>query len=763
MTRMTRLLLAAVVAAAVMGAPPSSAQGPGAAGPGVVASVALGSDASALADGPGTAAARAAIDRLAPRLADRFVLRRLPSGSAADTYRVAGAGSRVVLSGTSQVALVSAFRHWLEKTGHGQISRQGDRLPTKVSVPTKPSQASSPYRIRYAYNMTVAGYQTPYWNWAQWQRELDFLAYSGVNTAHIQIGQEICWVAALTTKGYTRQEVLNWISGTGHLPWQWAANSSAVGPAPTWGLLQRRAELGRKILDRMRALGMTPVVPGYTGIVPSDYALRHPGAVVYPGGVWATPALAPDWLKPQGTDYQEVADAFYQCQQRRFGTVRSRYIAMFHENQTEPQLFDPAGAAKGVQAALQRNVPHWRMVMEGWQVSPLAEIVGAVDPGRMLVVDLTGTSHASRDEYRPQRWVTGVLQNFGQRSPLYGPLRQYATGWPKTLADPGHGRFQGVGITSEGVNTNPVVWSFLTDMFWRRTAPDVGRWMRHFVTARYGVNDSDAQAAWRVLLNTAYNKDNGGTGYGGAFSVLTRKPALSLPEGSLGVSPATNYDARALEPALTYLLRASGRLGSLDTYRYDLVDVARQVIANRGRTLLPKLREAYDARDRARFDRVSEHFLALFDISNRVLSSRREFLLGRWIADARSWGATTAEKDALEQDARELVTTWGDLTYASLQDYANRDWAGLTSGYYKPRWKLFLGQLDEDLALGITRPYPVPPTDSGAQFFPIDYRGNNWYADGERFFLARTAFPATPNGNSLRAVRAAAKQLGLPT
>ena len=42
-----------------------------------------------------------------------------------------------------------------------------------------------------------------------------------------------------------------------------------------------------------------------------------------------------------------------------------------------------------------------------------------------------------------------------------------------------------------------------------------------------------------------------------------------------------------------------------------------------------------------------------------------------------------------------LLTTWGDRAQCEtggLHDYANREWNGLLSSYYYPRWKAFFGE-----------------------------------------------------------------------
>ncbi|MFI9509670.1 alpha-N-acetylglucosaminidase TIM-barrel domain-containing protein [Nocardia sp. NPDC052566] len=702
-------------------------------------------------------AARAAMDRLVPQLSGKLTVRLLPS-TGTDTFRIEGRDGAVVLSGTSTIALLSALRHYLESTGVGHLSRHGDRISPRLIVPGTRIEMSSPYPLRYTYNMTAAGYQTPYLDWSQWERELDFLAYSGINTALMLIGQEICWIDAFTASGYTRDEIVGWLTGPAHLPWQWAGNCASIGSYPGWEYAQRRAELGGRILDRMRELGITPVVPGYSGIVPPGFADRNPGAQVLPGGLWVA-GPAPDLVDPRTDGYAGLAELFYRAQRTRFGHTPFKYIPMFHENVTLPELYDPAAAARGIQQALAHDGDDWKWVMEGWLNAPLQSILDAVPAGRALVVDLTGDAHTARRDYAPHDWVCGALQNFGQRMQLYGPLAEYGVKWTAALSDPSHGALCGVGITSEGTDTNPVVWSFLTGMFWRQSRPDVSAWLRDFVTARYGAEDADALAAWRILLDTAYSHGSLPKYQGGAGSLLTAPPDLDARVAGSTAPPDLVYAPGALEPAVTALLAAADRLRAVDPYRYDLIDVTRQMIADRARILLPHIKAAFGARDANRFRQQSQEFLALFDIQDRVAATRPEFLLGRWISAAIAAGTDDAERGALEQDARLVLTTWANRWQVGLLDYANREWSGLLTAYYKPRWEHYFEQLERVVPLGLS--LPAVPDDLAP--LGIGAQAEDWYAYGERFWRSTTRFADSPTGDSVSAAAAAARILGLPT
>ena len=85
---------------------------------------------------------------------------------------------------------------------------------------------------------------------------------------------------------------------------------------------------------------------------------------------------------------------------------------------------------------------------------------------------------------------------------------------------------------------------------------------------------------------------------------------------------------------------------------------------------------------------------------DELVGTRHEFLLGPWIRDARAWGATPAEADYYEADARRIITDWG----VHLNDYAHREWNGLLRDYYLPRWWYWAQKYAPDAVKGESAP-----------------------------------------------------------
>ena len=129
------------------------------------------------------------------------------------------------------------------------------------------------------------------------------------------------------------------------------------------------------------------------------------------------------------------------------------------------------------------------------------------------------------------------------------------------------------------------------------------------------------------------------------------------------------------------------------------MNLTRQALGNYGTVLYTKMMAAYQAKDRDAFGQYSDRFMRLGMEMDSLLSTRHEFLLGKWLTDARNWGATPAEKEYYERNAREIITTWHKAG-GGLTDYSNRQWNGLLRTYYIPRWVEFVHRLNSSLNTG---------------------------------------------------------------
>ena len=127
-------------------------------------------------------------------------------------------------------------------------------------------------------------------------------------------------------------------------------------------------------------------------------------------------------------------------------------------------------------------------------------------------------------------------------------------------------------------------------------------------------------------------------------------------------------------------------------------------------------------------------FLVIYDLPFSEYSTQSSFLLGKWIEDARSLGIDEASKNYYEENARTIVSTWGDKDQ-SLNDYANRTWGGLVSGYYAPRWEMFIDEVIRSVSN--KQPFNADAFHQRVTQFEID-----WVKSHERY-------PSEPVGNAV--------------
>ncbi|HLY53016.1 MAG TPA: alpha-N-acetylglucosaminidase TIM-barrel domain-containing protein, partial [Steroidobacteraceae bacterium] len=222
------------------------------------------------------------IRRLLPAQGQRFELRTLSSTDGHERFRISGADGRIRIAGSSVSAVLFGVNWYLKYTAGVQVSPEGDRLDTDgpLPVPAAPIERDSLYRWRYALNENVDGYTTAYWDWPRWQREIDVLALSGINAMLVERGMDLVLYRTFRDFGYTDEELRAWITQPAHQNWQLMGNLCCFNGPISAALLERRVQSARRIIARLRELGITPVLPGFYGIVPAGFARRFPGSHV---------------------------------------------------------------------------------------------------------------------------------------------------------------------------------------------------------------------------------------------------------------------------------------------------------------------------------------------------------------------------------------------------------------------------------------------------------------------------------------------------
>lgn len=616
----------------------------------------------------------------------------------ADTFRMSGGRGRITITGPTPAVQLTGLRHYLKHSAHANITWAGSQLnlPDRLPGVDKPVTRTANAPHRFVLNDTNDGYTGAYHDWSYWEREIDVLALHGYNEVLVYVGADALYHRVFQEFGYSDKEMREWIPAPAHQPWWLLQNMSAFPHPVSRQLLAQRAALGRRITDRLRELGMTPVFPGYFGTVPPGFATKNPGAKTVPQGDWVG-FTRPDWLDPRTEHFTRVAAAFYRVQDELFGASTMYKMDLLHEGGKPGDVPVPA-AAKAVEKALQAAHPGATWVILGWQSNPPKAIVDAVDKSRMLVVDGLSDRFSKitdrESDWNDTPYTFGSIWNFGGHTTLGANTPDWAALHEKWRTKEGS-TMRGISLMPEAADNNPAAFELFSELAWRTGDLDLAAWFSDWSVSRYGAADPQAAAAWDVLRRTAYGTTRADQWSEGADGLFGAVPDLAAKSAAAWSPKAMRYAPEDFEPALTELLAVRRELRTSSAYRRDILDVARQALSNRSRVLLPRIKQAYDDRDTPAFDRLTRTWLGLMDLLDKLMATDSRHLLGRWVADARAWGADATERNHLAYDQLSLLTVWGTRAGADagLRDYANREWAGLVGGLYRLRWETYFKEL----------------------------------------------------------------------
>ncbi len=662
-----------------------------------------------------------------------------------DFFELDQQGSRVRIRGNNYISIATGLNWYLKYHAGIHLSWNGmqAKLPAQLPPVKRKERRDTSLALRYNFNYCTYSYSMPFWDWKRWEQEIDWMALHGINLPLAVVGEECVWMNLLLKLGYTKEEVNRFIAGPAFLAW-WEMNNLEGwgGPNPdAW--YARQEALQKKILKRMREFGIEPVFPGYSGMVPHD-ARRKLGLNVADSGIW-NGFVRPAFLQPTDERFHEIASLYYKEQEALFGKANYYSMDPFHESKLNEGV-DFAAAGKAIMDAMKRVNPKAVWVIQGWTENPREAMVDPMRNGDLLILDLFSECRPmwgiesiwKREEgYKQHDWLFCLLQNFGANVGLHGRMDQLLNNFYQTKTNPLAARLKGIGLTMEGIENNPIMFELMSELPWRPEKFTKEEWVKDYVRARYGVKDETVEKAWLLLAETIYNCPQGNNQQGPHESIFCGRPSLNNFQVSSWSKMANYYDPTVIGEAAALLLSAADKYRGNNNFEYDLVDVVRQAVADRGRIVYNRTVADFKSFDKRSFMSNSEKFLELLLLQDKLLGTRTEFRLGRWIGQARALGATEEEKNLYEWNARVQITTWGNRKCADdgkLRDYAHKEWNGLLRDFYHKRWAAYWQTLRDEL--------------EGKPAVTIDFYGME-----EPWTLAGNPYSAEPEGDCVEVAK----------
>ena len=690
-----------------------------------------------------TATAQAPVD--SPEQAITGLLNRIGGNGAADRFEIvidanlaeggkdvfiiAPGNGKPCIKGNTQLSVATGINWYLNH--HAHINLTWNNLTTDLSavtlpVPTQEEKHVCNTTYRYDFNTCTFSYSMAFWTWERWQQEIDWMALHGINAPLNLVGLDVVTRKFLRELGVSENDINAYIAGPGFIAWfamnnleGWGgtinANDVTMNGNPDWWYT-RQEQLCRNMLQRMRELGMQPVIPGFSGQVPNcivNYSINgfSSGDVVN-NGTWAGGYTRPDILKPNTTSYQTFAAVYYKHLHEVMGVSEFYSIDPFHEgslpsgvsNETcYPNIMvelDKYYNGVSQEDKTKNNVdeqPKW--IIQQWQGVPQSGAFSAMSSygdrfiGLDLFADAPGKAQWNGNYYQGRPYIFCMLHNFGGRSGMHGRLESTMNDYFRALAKGNN--CKGIGATPEGTETNPILYDMLLELPWMdvNNRPTADEWLEEYAYSRYGVENDNALAALQNLKKSVWAcpTDQQGT----SEAVILARPNWTVGSVSSWSTSAIYWDTQDVLLAADQLSSISDitTADGIANYNYDFIDVVRQSMVDYAAQLLPLINAARNGGNNSEYTRLYQLYLQLMLDLDEMLSYDENFKLERWTSLARNIanevsGTTENDRRWLEWNARTQVTVWskGDT---DLHDYSNRCWAGLIKDFHYKRWEKF--------------------------------------------------------------------------
>jgi alpha-N-acetylglucosaminidase len=640
------------------------------------------------------------IQRIIPNYAHGFKVELVPNDSL-DFFEIESIDNQIILRGNNGVSIASALYYYLKEYCHCQITWNGTNLKMPDVLPSVNSKIhkESPYEYRYYLNYCTFNYSMSWWNWDRWEKEIDWMALHGINMPLAITGEEYIWDQVYRSYGFKDDDLDPFFSGPAYFSWFWMGNLDGWGGSLPQSWKESHRDLQLKVLSRERELGMKPVLPAFTGHVPATFKKYFPQAKLKQTN-WGNDFADTYILDANDPLFAEIGKKFLQVQSQVYGTDHLYSADTFNEN--EPPTDNPqylSELSTKVFEGMKSADPEAIWVMQGWlffshrdfwKAPQIKGLLDSIPNDRMIILDLAAEIEPiwkRTEAFYGKQWIWSMLHNFGGNITMFGRIEDVANQPATALHDEKSGQLKGIGLTMEAIEQNPVLYELMTDNTWRDSPIELKMWLKKYIQNRYGKSTVDLEKAWDILVQTAYN---GKVIRDGAESIIVSRPTF---EGyRRWARTKLNYQPEDLLPAWDLFIQSIDECGKYEGFQYDLVDLTRQVLANYALPLQQQIKVAYNNKNKAGFEQYSHEFIALIEDLDRLLATQKGFMLGPWLADARACGSTPAEKNLYEQNARDLITLWGDANNR-LHEYSNRQWSGLLNDFYKPRWAQFFEQV----------------------------------------------------------------------
>jgi len=613
------------------------------------------------------------------------------------SYSVKMIDNKVLVTASSQTALCRGAYDYLYHACNSIVSWSGNKINIPDQLPEYSRDVQSPFQYRYYFNVVTHGYSTAYWDWNRWEKELDWMAFHGMNMPLLPGAHESILRRVFEKIGLTEDEIDSYFTGPAHFPWNKMGNITRWDGNIPKSFYDKQIQLNHKILKRAKELNMYPIIPAFAGFVPSCILKYYPNEKIRELNWGGFNKEYHAWiLQPGSSLFLEIGNLYIEEYEKEFGKQEFYLADSFNEmdvplsDDENTALEELTAYGESVYQSISKSNSDAVWVMQGWTFpyqkkdgklfwtpDRLQALISKIPDDKLLILDLANEynklwwnippSWEIYPDFFGKKWIYSFIPNMGGKTSLNGRIDLYASMPFVPLNDKRMKNLVGFGFAPEGIENNEIIYELLAEAGWSHKPVNLDKWIEKYTTNRYGICPENMKKAFELFQKSCF----------GSFTDHPRHTYQFRPDTKIRGSI---NQAEEFEQGVSLFLSCKDNFRDNSFYRTDVIEFTCQFLGLKADELLEKFQNTGE-KDMP----LLESALKILSGIDRLLESHPTWKLERWITFARKWGDLPEEKNYYESNAKRLITTWG----GGINEYAAKTWSGLIRDYYLPRWQLY--------------------------------------------------------------------------
>ena len=405
----------------------------------------------------------------------------------------------VILGGSPRGTLYGVYRY-LEQFCRVGFFWDGEHVPRRPSLPTAGIDAVERPRWPMRQYMMDCEYTSYWWNWDQWQAEVDWAAKHRFNVLSSNFDFTATWRAVWKRFGVEVPPTS--LSAPPFHPWAgW--HKWAMRPPYPVAYQDFQADLAKRFTEYGRSVGlkMAPDFHGFIGQVPREFAEAYRGKARFLEVRWVGFDPPGVFLHPDDPLYLQVAKAFAEEYLQRFGTdhlwASQSYCEMRPSPDPKEILAIEIALAKKNLEAIRSVDPQAVLFTNSWtfldrRPEDAMAFLQALPADAFQVWEMPSDlergppMYQQYDYYGGKPWLVGFLYAYGGTTMLHGDLADMVKRVQAAAADPRAEKCRGLCIEPEAIHHNPIAFDLISRLAWDPSAVELSAFLEDYAVRRYG-------------------------------------------------------------------------------------------------------------------------------------------------------------------------------------------------------------------------------------------------------------------------------------